>query len=324
MKLSVAAVQMESKNRDYEGNRKRAEGYILEAVENGAKLISIPEFALAGYIYDDSIWNEAEPLKGRTYQWLNKLCNKHKVYIATCILEKDKEDFFDTFILCGPDDRLWSHKKIEAASYEAFYLKGAGANLNTFNTPIGKIGIVICFDASKTYSIKSLIQNRPEIVLLQFSYPSLPSFLPKRDRNNWVETYKNTPTMFAKCLKVPVVSCNKTGKFSTSLPLSFGLKCKSDFVDYSSIVNSNGNIVSVISKKPGVICTEVELGGEDYVTENTISDGRWYLPYSLCTRFTTEYTQRSGKIRYKFSRKRKKAALMDLSSSLVEPQEGNG
>jgi N-carbamoylputrescine amidase len=310
MKLSLAAVQMESKNRDYEGNRKRAEGYILEAVENGAKLISLPEFALIGYLYEDSIWNEAEPLRGRTYQWLNELCNKYKVYIATCILEKDKKDFFDTFILCGPDDRLWFHRKIEPASYEAFYFKGAGVNPNTFNTPIGKIGIAICFDTSKTYSIKSLIKNRPDLVLLLFSYPSLPSFSLKRDINNWVEIHKNIPTIYAKCLKVPVVSCNKTGKFSTSLPLSFGIKYKSDFVDYSAIVDSNGNVVSVISNRPGVICTEVELGNENYVPENIISEGRWYLPYTFFTRFTTEYTQKIGKIRYKFSRKRKKAALL--------------
>ncbi len=309
MKLPVAAVQMESKNGDYEGNRKRAEGYILEAVKKGAKLISLPEFALAGYIYEDSIWNEAELLKGRTYQWLNELCNKHKVYIATCILEKNKEDFFDTFILCGPDGRLWSHRKVEAAAYEAFFFKSAGANPNTFNTPIGKIGIAICFDTSKTYSIKSLIQNRPDLLLLQFSYPALPSYVLKRDRNKWVETYKNIPTIYAKYLKVPVVSCNKIGKFSTSLPLSFGMKYIADFVGHSSIVKSNGNVVSFISNKPGVICTEVESRGEDYVPDNTIPEGRWYLPYSLYVRFMTECTQKSGKIRYQFSRKRKIAAL---------------
>ena len=311
MKLSVAAIQMESKNSDFEGNKKKAEGYIFEAVEKGARLISLPEFALAGYIYEDSIWKEAEPLKGRTYQWLNELCNKYKVYIATCILEKDKEDFFDTFILCGPGGQLWSHKKVQPASYEAFSFKGGGANPNTFNTPLGKIGIVICFDTSKTYSIRSLIQNRPDLLLLQFSCPSLPTFAPKRDKKNWVDTYKGIPAIYAKHLKVPVVSCNKTGKFFTTLPLSFGMKWRADFVDHSFILNREGNVVASISNKPGVICAEIKLGSEEYVRNNIIPKGKWYLPYSIYIRFISEYSQKSGKIRYRFSRKRKKAALMD-------------
>ena len=219
------------------------------------------------------MWKEAEPLKGRTYQWLNGLCEKHKVYIATCILEKDKEDFFDTFILCGPDNRLWSHRKVEPFSYEAFYFKGAGLN------PIGRIGIVICMDSSKTYSIASLIKNRPDLLLMQFSCPEFPPFFPEKVRNNWVDTFKIAPLLYAKHLRVPVVASNK-----------------------------NGNIVSVISNKPGVICCEVETASKDDLINQNINNGRWYLPYNFISRFVTEYAQKTGIIRYKFSGRRKMAA----------------
>lgn len=309
MKLSVAAVQMESRNGDFEGNRIRAEGHIEEAVNRGARLISLPEFALAGYIFDDSIWNQAEPLKGRTYQWLKGLCDRHKVYIATCILENDGEDFFDTFILCGPDNQLWTHRKIEPAAYEAYFFKGAGPNQNSFDTPLGKIGIVICFDTSKTYSINSFLQDRPDVLLLLYSYPELAPFSPEKEKKNWIEIYKNIPVLFAEHLGVPVISCNKTGKFSTSIPFGLGLKYTTNFVDHSYIIDGSGTVLASISKKPGVICTEIESGGADPVPNNPISEGRWYLPYSSFVRFATEYAQKTGKLRYRFSRKRKKAAL---------------
>ena len=308
MKISVAAVQIESRNGDFEENRKRAEEYILEAVKKGAKLISLPEFALTGYIFSDSMWKEAEPLKGRTYQWLNGLCEKHKVYIATCILEKDKEDFFDTFILCGPDNRLWSHRKVEPFSYEAFYFKGAGLNPNVFDTPIGRIGIVICMDSSKTYSIASLIKNRPDLLLMQFSCPEFPPFFPEKVRNNWVDTFKIAPLLYAKHLRVPVVASNKTGICSTPIPLGLGMKYSSSFIDQSTIVDKNGNIVSVISNKPGVICCEVETASKDDLINQNINNGRWYLPYNFISRFVTEYAQKTGIIRYKFSGRRKMAA----------------
>jgi N-carbamoylputrescine amidase len=308
MGISVATVQMESRNGDFEGNCKRAEEYVIEAIKQGAKLISLPEFALAGYIYSDSWWNEAEPLKGRTYQWLNSLCEKHKVYIATCILEKDKEDFFCTFILCGPDHRLWSHRKVEPFSYEAFYFKGAGLNPDVFDTPIGRIGIVICLDSSRTYSMESLLKNRPDLLLMQFSCPGFPSSFPLRDRNNFVDTYKIAPVLFAKHLRVPVVSSNKTGICSSPIPLGFGTKYNADFIDQSAITDKNGNVVSVISNKSGVICCEVETATKDDLTDHNIKNGRWFLPFNSVIRFVTEYAQKTGMIRYKFSGKRKKAA----------------
>jgi Predicted amidohydrolase len=310
MKISVAAVQMESRNGDFEGNRKRAEEYILEAVKKGAQLISLPELALAGYIYSDSIWKEAEPLRGRTYQWLQGLCSKYQVYVATCILEKDKEDFFDTFILCGPGNSLWTHRKIEPAAYEAFFFKGAGPNTNVLDTPIGKIGIIICFDSSKTYCIDGLVKNRPDLLLLQYSAPEMPSFLLKKDKNNWVETFKNAPIAYAKYLRIPVVSCNKTGVFSSPIPFGLGIKYNSEFIDHSAIVDRDGAVLSIISKKSGVICSEVEIGEKSGSADQIIPQGRWYLPYNMDLRFITEFAQKAGKIRYKYSSKRKRAAML--------------
>jgi len=99
MKIRVATVQMESLNNDYEGNLSRAERHINDGVSKAAKLILLPEFALVGYEFTDSIWKLAEPVKGRTYTWVKGLCERHNVYIGTCILENYEGDFYDTFIL---------------------------------------------------------------------------------------------------------------------------------------------------------------------------------------------------------------------------------
>jgi predicted amidohydrolase len=309
MKLSVAAIQMESRNDDFEGNRRKAEKYILEAIKKGARLITLPEFALAGYIYTDSIWNVGEPLRGPTHKWLQALCNKYSVYICTCILEKDKEDFFDTFLLCGPGNALWVHRKVEPAAYEAFFFKGAGPNTNVFDTPIGKIGIIICFDSSKTYSIESMKRNRPDVLLLQYSYPEMPSFLSKRDRNNWIETYKNAPIAYAKDLHIPVVATNKMGVFATPIPLGFGLKYRAKFVDQTAIVDGDGEVVTAISQGLGVICKEIEIGTKRDQINQMVPPGRWYLPYSKNLRFTTDFAQKVGMLRYAYSAKRKSAAV---------------
>ena len=53
------------------------------------------------------------------------------------------------------------------------------------------------------------------------------------------------------------------------------MKWNADFVAHSFIVSGDGDVVSAISNKPGVICAEVELGDEKYVPFNTIPEGIW-------------------------------------------------
>lgn len=308
MKITVAAIQMESLNGDYEGNRKRAGEFINDAAKKGARLIVLPEFALVGYIYADKIWKEAEVLPGRTSRWLGRLCDQNDAYIATCILERNGKDFYDTFILCGPGGKLWSHRKVEPAGYEAFFFRGAGPNECVFDTPIGKVGVAICFDTSKSYSIKGLSAKRPDILLILYSCPTTPGFFPLRYRENWIKTYHDTPAIFTKHLQVPVVSCNKTGNFLSPMPIGLGMQFNAKFIDRTSIVDNNGMMLSEINGGSGVAVTVVETGSAGETAGIKIPSGRWFLPISHFTRFTSEVMQKLGKMRYATSRKRRKAA----------------
>jgi predicted amidohydrolase len=270
----------------------------------------LPEFALVGYEFTDSIWKMAEPLKGRTYTWVKGLCERHNAYVGTCILENYEGDFYDTFILVGPgDDALWVHRKIEPASYEAFFFKGAGMNANVFDTPIARIGVVICLDVTKTHTISSLVGARPEIILIAYSWPDLPSFLPKKDREYWVEAFVSIPKVYAQYLHVPVVSSNKTGRFISPIPLLKGLKIEADFTGRSSIIDQNGDVVSSISKDAGTLVEEVELGKPDISAgTNIIRKGRWFFPFSRTIKLSCDVPLVFGRIRYRWSRRRRKAA----------------
>jgi N-carbamoylputrescine amidase len=309
MKLTVASIQMESLNGAYDINKGNAEALIREAAGKGAKLISLPEFALAGYCFEDRFWLGAEPLDGPTYRWLSTLCDELGVYVGTCILERLGEDFHCAFILVGPDKQLWIHRKVEAASYEANFFKGVGDNPRVFETPIGKIGVGICFDTTKTYTLASLIKDRPQILLLQFSCPRLPSWIPGLLKRNWDKTYENLSGMYASWLNIPVVLTNKTGGFSSVFPQMFGLPFNSRFADYSAVLNGSGYVLESISGKQGVICTEVELVIRDQPAPRTdIPGGRWCMPYSAVTRILTDYARIAGLVRYSLSSKRKKTA----------------
>ncbi len=321
MKIRVASVQMHSENGDYEGNRARAQKLIGMAARRKAQLILIPEFALAGYRFTDDIWEMAEPLHGRTGDWLKSLSMKHRAYIGTCILERDGTDFYDTFILTGPGkDEFWHHRKIEPAFYEAFYFKGGGANPNVFDTPLGRIGVSICFDSSKTHSLKMLSQGAPALVLIPFSCPGLARFIPGRDRKNWDEQYTATPLAYSRCLGVPVVTSNKTGAFESPLPMSAGLRVRSAFLDCSQIVDARGNVVAKSGAGEDVIVAGVELPrAEDMLQAPFVPGGRWMPGYTAGVRFSAWYSNTMGRLRYAMSSARKRAA----ESSVNNPESNS-
>lgn len=300
---------MISNNNDYSGNRLRAEGYISDAVKEGAKLILLPEFALAGYLYTDDFWNMAEPLRGRTYKWQKQISEKHSVYIGTCILEKDQNDFYDTFLLTGPgQDEEWTHRKIEAPSYESYLFKGVGLNNNVFDTPIGKIGVVICFDSSKTHTLSMLKEKGAEIVLMAFSFPCLPKYFSDNDRKNWVETYLQAPKIYANILHVPVVVANKTGRFSSPVPIGIA-NFDAEFAGGTSIYDRNGNALEQMTEKQsGILVSEMPLGERNGLVEHSpFKQDGWLLPYSIKTKVMMEINRKIGMTRYKFSKKRKNA-----------------
>jgi predicted amidohydrolase len=305
--LKAAAVQMVSLNNDYRGNMARAEIHIIEAACKGAKLILLPEFALAGYTFEDGIWESAEPLKGRTYKWLKAFALKYDTYIGTCILETDGRDFFDTFILVGPDE-FFFHRKIEPASYEAYTFTAKGINQNVFDTKLGRIGVAICFDTTKTHTIKSLIELNPDILLLTYSSPELPWFCLPKDRRAWVDEYRNTPGLYASFLACPVIVSNKTGDVHSRLPyLPPFLRMDVSFTEGTCILDRTGRKLSEIIGGPGIIVEDLEMKkmpGKNRV----LPKGRWLMPFTLSTRITMDGALLLGGLRYMLSKKRKKAA----------------
>jgi len=305
MKLKVASVQMVSENGNVSKNILHAKELIQEAIFKGAKLILIPEFALIGYEYSDSIWSVSEPVKGWTYNLIKEICIENDVYIGTCILERDGNDFYDTFILTGPSPSdFWSHRKIEPASYEAFFIKGGGITKDVFETPIGKIGVAICLDSTKSHTLKSLAAGKPELLLIPFSYPAFPDFYPSSARKAWKEGFEKIPQIYATALHVPVVSCNKTGKFESPVPMMFNMRTCSQFLDTSQILDCEGTVAEKAKHGEQVLIGEVEVKAQTG-TPNTPDEKRWLLPFSAFVRFTTDTSYRLGKIRYAVSAKRK-------------------
>ncbi len=150
--VRVAGIVLKWIRADKEANYRRVEPMIREAAGQGAKIVCTTECFLDGYaIKDKSIPLEqyralGEPIPvGNYYQRLAGLAKELKVHLIAGMMETDAEARFNTSVLIGPDGELIGKYRKQKLQHEAVR-NTAGNSSSVFETPYGRIGIMICAD----------------------------------------------------------------------------------------------------------------------------------------------------------------------------------
>ncbi|PQO34966.1 carbon-nitrogen hydrolase family protein [Bremerella cremea] len=144
----------------------QCEPHIAKAAAQKADLAVLGEvLTTVGNV--ESFEEVAEPIPGPTTKRLGELAKKYQMYLVTSIHEKADYKIYNTAILVGPDGELvGTYRKVCLARDE--YRKGiaAGDSFPVFDTPIGKIGMMICFDVHMPEVGRGLAANGAEIVAM--------------------------------------------------------------------------------------------------------------------------------------------------------------
>lgn len=121
---------------------------IDEAAANGARLIVLPELASTGYAFDtrDEAYAHAEPVPdGPTCAAWIEAARKHDAYIVAGIAESDGVTLYDTAVIVGPEGFIGKYRKTHLWSREKLIFT-PGDDFPVFETRIGRIGLLVCWD----------------------------------------------------------------------------------------------------------------------------------------------------------------------------------
>jgi len=165
--VKIAAAQISPVFLDKEKTINKACETIKEAAENGAKLVVFPEAFIPGY--PDWTWlvpNSKGAELNNLYEILlknsvsipkdtKKLCAAAKeagIYVVVSVNEKNSEasnsSLYNTIIYI--DDKgniLGKHRKlIPTGGERLIWAQGDGSTLDTYTTPFGKLGGLICWE----------------------------------------------------------------------------------------------------------------------------------------------------------------------------------
>src|SRR5579875_3677729 len=149
--VTAAAIQFDPQvgleNKDK--NLHRTLELINEAADRGATLIVLPELANTGYGFStrEEAYAHAEqvPSGATTQAWIT-LARDRGLYLVGGIAECDGVQLFDTAVLIGPDGFIGKYRKTHLWNREKLIFTPGDLGLPVFDTKIGRIGLLICWD----------------------------------------------------------------------------------------------------------------------------------------------------------------------------------
>jgi predicted amidohydrolase len=224
-------------------NLERAGRSIQSAIDLGAEMVLLPEFFNSGIAFHTDMLSV--PDYGKiTRSFLQSVAKETGVPIGGSFLILDGCDAYNVFLLVFPDGEMFEHRKDSPTMVENAYYVG-GCDDGCFNTPIGRIGIVLCWEMLRSRTVMRLA-NRVGVLFAASCWwghyePVDNEKMELHERN--LEMLRSAPRTIAKHLHVPVIHASCVGQFvaaSLSNPNSERKQC---FLGQSQVVGAGGETI---------------------------------------------------------------------------------
>lgn len=262
--------------RDLEFDLARIAKLIGDARAEGAGLLVLPDAALGGYLADlrhpdpealPPALRPDDPMIGR----VAALAAEMVVCFGYC---EDAGDVrYNAAVCVTGDGVLGRHRKVHLPAGEtAAY--AAGERFDAFDTPVGRIGMLIDYDKTFPESARSLALDGAEILACMCAWPtSITNRAPRMAQDRQARLFDLYDQSRAAENQLVLASANQTGAMG-------GMR----FLGQAKVVGPGGDILARTWAKAGLAVAEVDVADE-------IKRARYVL-YHLSERRPDVYRER--------------------------------
>ncbi|MDT0442445.1 nitrilase-related carbon-nitrogen hydrolase [Streptomyces johnsoniae] len=178
----VACAQLDPVLGDTAGNIARTCDAIRAAADAGARLVVLPEAVTSGYVFRDAAEAAAyaEPLDGgpAVTAW-HRLAARLGLWIAGGVVERAPDGrVFNSAVLVGPAGRALTYRKVHLWNAERELYAPGDLGFPVADTPLGRIGLLICYDAWFPESLRSLALAGADLVCAVSDWVPVPDQVP--------------------------------------------------------------------------------------------------------------------------------------------------
>jgi predicted amidohydrolase len=171
--MHVAVAQTQPRLGENDRNLEAGIARLEEAVAAGAELLVLPECAIPGYMFDslEEAMPFAEEIPGPTTEALDAACRRLGAHVVCGVLERDGDVLYNAAVLVGPDGLIGSYRKTHLPFLGVDRFTTPGDELSVFDTPLGRIGLEICYDLRFPEVTRTLALRGADIVAHPTNFP---------------------------------------------------------------------------------------------------------------------------------------------------------
>jgi N-carbamoylputrescine amidase len=246
LRMAAAAASFD---RDMEADFAQIEQLIATARASGVRLLALPEAALGGYLANLDGQASAPPAlapDGPEIRRLAQLAGDLVVAVGYC--EDGGDRLFNSAVCVTGDGVLGHHRKVhqplgEHASY------GAGDRFAAFDTPVGRLGMMICYDKAFPESARTLALDGAGIVACLSAWPaSRTNPAPDLAQDRWKRRFDLFDQARALENQIVWLSANQSGRFGNL-----------QFVASAKVVDPGGEVLAGTGMIAGLAVAEIDV-----------------------------------------------------------------
>jgi N-carbamoylputrescine amidase len=240
--------------RDIDRCLAQVDALIEHARALGTGLLVLPEATLGGYLHDLSgegpggTPNLPRPLDLDSPEVRRVAAQAGELIVCFGLCESDGDQRYNTAVCVHDGQVLGVHRKVhlpqrEDSTYDA------GDTFEAFDTPVGRLGLLICYDKAFPESGRSLALDGAEIVACLSAWPaSRTNPAPDLAEDRWTKRFDLLDRAGALQNQVVWVSSNQTGSFGSLR-----------FVGSAKVVEPGGEVLATTGPAAGVATASLDI-----------------------------------------------------------------
>ena len=246
LRMAAAAANFD---RDLEADFQRVAALITEARAAGVQLLALPEGALGGYLL--TLDGTAEPppafeVQGPEIARLAKLAQD--MVVVAGYAEADGGLIYNSAVCVNGDGVLGHHRKVHQPLQEDAHY-AAGDRFEAFDTPVGRLGLMICYDKAFPEAARTLAMDGARIIACVSAWPGARTNPdPDLTKDRWKRRFDLFDRARALENQVVWLSSNQSGMFGSLR-----------FVASAKIVDPGGEVLADTGVNEGMAIAELDV-----------------------------------------------------------------
>ncbi|NQX06288.1 carbon-nitrogen hydrolase family protein [Rathayibacter sp. VKM Ac-2856] len=247
--------------RDLDQNYALIAALAEEAREKRVEFLVLPEAAIGGYL--SSLGNHGDTVKtttrsmppaialdGPELRRVQELAGDLLVAIGFCELDADGETRYNAAALLDGGQIYGSYRKVHQPLGEHMsYSPGPGYSV--FETPVGRVGLQICYDKAFPEAARSMALDGAEIIASLSAWPAARTATAENlQEDRW--TYRFNQFDIARALDNQVfwLASNQSGTFGSLR-----------YVGNAKVVDPGGNVLATTLLGAGMAVADIDVRG---------------------------------------------------------------